>query len=482
MKKRINLKNNSGITLIALIVTIVILLVLATFATYSGIEAIENTAYTKFVAELKIMQTYANEWYEDAKDGKNVFANTEIKNITGLTEEKGQAINALGAAGIDISADNMDNYYYIDNEAKEILGIEGVSQTVLVSVKDRHIVSYVGLNYKGNMYYTLEQLNEFYNVQYNDPNADAENPVLNIVELTSINNVSWKIEVKDVQYSGYTSFGKMKYRKEGSSTDKETKEKDVIVTEPGKYFVKVVDTAGHISNEKTIDIEYGYEKNGLLAYYDAENNKGYGQHSSNESVWTDLSGNTGNATLSESVQIKDNYFEFNGSTAYAQVDNIQLEDSNSYTFEIVASFSDSQTSKVLMECYTADQGGMAIGIENTSEYANKLKYHQNSYDTDRINSTRALNDGKVHHIVGTYDNSTKAIYLYVDGNLDSSKTVASNIKFPSTTLNIGRWASTNSQYFKGNIYSVRVYNKYLDADEVKSNFKIDKARYGISSN
>ena len=53
----------NGITLVALVITIIVMLILAGVATYSGIEAIENTKYTKFMAELKIMQTYVNEQY-----------------------------------------------------------------------------------------------------------------------------------------------------------------------------------------------------------------------------------------------------------------------------------------------------------------------------------------------------------------------------------------------------------------------------------
>ena len=65
MKRNEILKNNSGITLTTLVITIIVLLILATVAVYSGVNVIENTSYTKFVAELKVMHSYVNKWYEE---------------------------------------------------------------------------------------------------------------------------------------------------------------------------------------------------------------------------------------------------------------------------------------------------------------------------------------------------------------------------------------------------------------------------------
>ena len=133
MKNRLDVRDNSGITLIALITTIIILLILAGVATYSGIKAIESTKYTKFVAELKIMQTYVNDWYEKNKDGKNVLEDNNIDKVSFSDE---QAMTALDGASQEKEIDSAQyaDYYVIDDEAKEKLGVEGVSQTVLVNI------------------------------------------------------------------------------------------------------------------------------------------------------------------------------------------------------------------------------------------------------------------------------------------------------------------------------------------------------------
>ena len=163
------INNVHGITLTTLVVTIVVLLILAGVATYSGIEAIDNTKRTKFIAELKIMQSYVNQWYEDCKPSINsaTYDATFAENI----QNKFTAVNAMSATSTNeadsekvttaqtalnranVPSDKYVNFYLLEDSQKSALSVEGVSQSVLVSVKDRKVVSYLGLKYKGNMYY-----------------------------------------------------------------------------------------------------------------------------------------------------------------------------------------------------------------------------------------------------------------------------------------------------------------------------------------
>lgn len=198
MKRKI--KENSGITLITLVITIIVLLILAGVATYSGIEAIENTKYTKFVSELKIMQTYVNDWYEEfnnADEGfetamQNKFESVNANKATG--DEKAQI--ALEKTG---DKDNIDNFYILEDKQKEALGVEGVSQSVMVNIKDRKVVSYLGLKYKDEMYYTLYDLqNGYYNVGYEDKNKGK--PEISVTDVTALYNDSYKVSVEIKEY------------------------------------------------------------------------------------------------------------------------------------------------------------------------------------------------------------------------------------------------------------------------------------------
>ena len=243
------MKQSSGITLVALIVTIVVLLILASVATYSGIDAIENSKYTKFKSELKIMQTYINNWYEECKGAdetktfkENItakFANIAGKNVSApLATSDTQAQATLTAIGIT-TQDAQANYYVLKDAQKDALGIEkeGVTQDVLVSIIDRKVVSYLGMKYKDKMYYTLDDLGEFYNVDYNSQTNKGE-PTFKVKTENATTNKA-TITVYDVAYNdGYINKWKVLYKKNNESNWSVSNNLSFDVHEEAKYDIK----------------------------------------------------------------------------------------------------------------------------------------------------------------------------------------------------------------------------------------------------
>ena len=253
--------NNKGITLVALIITVIVLLILASVATYSGIEAIENSKYTKFKSELKIMQTYINKWYEECKttDDSQTFEDNINAKFTapeiGATNAVGntQSETTLNNAGI---ASNHAHYYLLQKDQKEALGIDnnGVTQDVLVSVIDRKVVSYLGMKYKDRMYYTLEDLGEYYNVEYKTPTT--ESPTFELEGFRQDDQKSAKISLKITYNAQYVNKGTIYYGiiKDGSTTAtsyNSTNNDYFIITENGTYDIYVVDAAGNASSHVT---------------------------------------------------------------------------------------------------------------------------------------------------------------------------------------------------------------------------------------
>lgn len=253
--------NNKGITLVALIITIIVLLILTSVATYSGIEAIENSKYTKFKSELKIMQTYINNWYEECKPSNEneTFAENiaaKFTNIAGkgvnakVATNDTQAETTLNNAGI---VNNHDHYYLLQKEQKEALGVDndGVTQDVLVSIIDRKVVSYLGMKYKDKMYYTLEDLDEFYNVEYVTPTPQS--PTIEVTGVRQGDQKSARIDVKTTYNAQYVNKGTIYYGiiKDGSTTAtsyNSTNNDYFIITENGTYDIYVVDAAGNASS------------------------------------------------------------------------------------------------------------------------------------------------------------------------------------------------------------------------------------------
>lgn len=189
-------RDNSGITLISLVITIIILFILSSIAIYSGVGTIRSARLTKFTVELKMMQQKVNELYDSYTNNKSVIVNgidyRGKGEYTTQTTNDGQTQMIKTKQGIqDIGKSPEENfstseletifsmeesgvtdkegYKYYDAETLQALGLENMEYTFFVNVEKRSIISTVGLEYDGNIYYTLDQVPDgVYNVEYNN--------------------------------------------------------------------------------------------------------------------------------------------------------------------------------------------------------------------------------------------------------------------------------------------------------------------------
>ena len=106
-------------------------------------------------------------------------------------------------------------------------------------------------------------------------------------------------------------------------------------------------------------------------------------------------------------------------------------------------------------------------------------YHagDGGYDTQSPSKTSVgIVNGQWHHIVGSWDGSTKRIYI--DGVEKNSKSKSGALTTTSQGAAIGAFGGTSSgYYFGGDIAVVRIYNKGLSTSEVLQNFNAQKARF-----
>lgn len=189
-------RDNSGITLISLVITIIILFILSSIAIYSGVGTIRSARLTKFTVELKMMQQKVNELYDSYTNNKSVIVNgidyRGKGEYTTQTTNDGQTQMIKTKQGIqDIGKNPEENfstseletifsieesgvtdregYKYYDTETLQALGLENMEYTFFVNVEKRSIISTIGLEYDGNIYYTLDQVPDgVYNVEYNN--------------------------------------------------------------------------------------------------------------------------------------------------------------------------------------------------------------------------------------------------------------------------------------------------------------------------
>lgn len=72
------------------------------------------------------------------------------------------------------------------------------------------------------------------------------------------------------------------------------------------------------------------------------------------------------------------------------------------------------------------------------------------------------------HVVITADYSTKEIKVYKDGNQVGAQTMSNSLAPDSDKLFIGAYSSAHASKLTGNIYDVRIYNRILSDNEIKS--------------
>ena len=239
-----------AITLISLVITIIILLILATIGISTGIETINSSKLTKFNTEMKIMQLKANEWYDEYNAATSDEARQEILNRgESIVSGEGQAavveqadkVFTLDESGIVFNDTDQirSDYRYYSKEKLENLGVEGVEQDFFVNVKNRTIVSYEGLLYKGEMYYTISQLPQMdiYNLDYE---SNSGEPTFQVKSSEVEKNKKWKIEIYDIQYEGgYINKWNVQYRIKGQENWKTSTNLSFEVTEQGIYEIRI---------------------------------------------------------------------------------------------------------------------------------------------------------------------------------------------------------------------------------------------------
>ena len=214
---------------------------------------------------------------------------------------------------------------------------------------------------------------------------------------------------------------------------------------------------------------------GLVLYFDAIDNAVNGVHDGSTTVWVDLSGNGNNGTLNGGTW-GENFLHFDGRSWV----NCGERNPSKITLEVLVKYD--------------EIGGSSV--ESNSTVGN---WESGGYGIQQKNGLHSANiniDGTWYHLYGsapktenivhlalTYDNST--IKLYENGRKVAETSISGNIKSPSraTVLSIG--SNPNGTAFginglKGNVYSVRLYDRALSADEVFGNYKYDYGRFVLS--
>ena len=210
----------------------------------------------------------------------------------------------------------------------------------------------------------------------------------------------------------------------------------------------------------------GYIQDSLLVWYDGISNTGT-TRSTSTTTWKNLASSSNDGTISGGTWENDNLYLSGSSSGVVSASTISYGTSN--TSEAVVKISNTPA--------------FVIDMRNSSGVGMQPLYSSNSAAAFQIYASAS---GSSDYALTSYYN-TKASFsallnsngnkLYTNGILVASGAVTKGMS-GSANLYVGRRYS-NSSNLKGNVYSVRFYNRALSEDEVYHNYLVDKERFGL---
>ena len=225
---------------------------------------------------------------------------------------------------------------------------------------------------------------------------------------------------------------------------------------------------------------------GLILNLDAANSRSY---ISGSTTWADLSRNNNSSTLTNGPTFNT---ASGGSIVFDGVDDFSTSpDSTSLrptSFSIDTWFrptSFSAFNTVVAKPFngppwTAPFLSYMIRIETNGTVLSCSTNTGGTYRSLGVNYTFSTNT--IYNIVFTFNSSTGNAMAYLNGSVLSSTThTAGAISYSALPVLIGAGYGTNpvGEFFAGDIYNVKVYNKALTATEILQNYNSLKTRFGL---
>ena len=223
-------------------------------------------------------------------------------------------------------------------------------------------------------------------------------------------------------------------------------------------------------NAGNFDVEYinvWYNNDGLLLNFDARRNIG-DTYSSSTTTWKDISGNNNDLKLVGRVTWSDYSLVLSG-LEKAELSNIAPK---FVTIETTMSLTESRSRVAVPNLglfKIINEQGYGIRISISPKNMECIIIYDIGDITYRDSFSISLTDKQ--YIATTYDG--KVIKMFLNGNLVKSINVSGFIDYGSDTANL---YIGNSGY----LYNLRVYDRALSDEEIKTNYNFDNTRYKIN--
>ena len=96
-----------------------------------------------------------------------------------------------------------------------------------------------------------------------------------------------------------------------------------------------------------------------------------------------------------------------------------------------------------------------------------------------VTTTQVGSTGTWENWCFTWNSSTNAWVVYLNGSQDNSGTQTYNIPSVETNARIGSWNHSTGREYNGKIANMLIYDRVLTSTEVQQNFDALKGRYGL---
>jgi len=201
----------------------------------------------------------------------------------------------------------------------------------------------------------------------------------------------------------------------------------------------------------------------------------------------DSSGNGNDGTVygaAWTTGISGNALEFDGSDYINVPDSSSLNNPSAVTVEAwvkLDSYMSAQDMCSAVQKYvwsTPGRGGFSLGTANMAGgYSDDglpafIIVEDENYDAAVSSAQLSLDTW--YHLVGTYDETTNTVRIYVDGEEKDATSFAGELYSAGVSLEIGRDLPL-SRWFDGTVDEVRIYNRALSPEEILEHYNKVKA-------
>ena len=232
-----------------------------------------------------------------------------------------------------------------------------------------------------------------------------------------------------------------------------------------------------------------YVQDGLVALYDGIENAGVGQHSENTKTWVNLVGDAAlDGTCANLLAWGENGWSVSGDSRPVRVEGMADTLKQAiFSIEFACTPGTPRDSSGRM-CYFGQYNGNAKSVNIERMKNGNLRLYRTA-STDKNPPTYDWGStGTDYMTAGRFSSATYTVFtnqclLYVKGDMKESKTNQDFSPVHETSPSIIGGELSRTQFaFSGTYHAFRLYNRVLDADEIRLNAMIDDARFNNGAN